>query len=298
MMFCTSADSLQVNLSTDATVDGVCSWVDMSSSANPSEDATHIKNTGSAGDYTVAAAPASGTKRVVKSLSIWNTDATDSTVVTVRKVVTSGTVLHTVVAVTLQPGQGLFYEDGAGWSTTPAQPTTLPSTVSVLLPPHFSTANLTSAKTITSASTFAVYVGKAPRGFTAATVRLRVTTAAATITWAEVALARGAVSVGGNPSLTVLGFADVSAIVNSTGQKSITVNVAAGQVVAPNDDLWVLIGNNATTALQVRALSIADDLQVGLQASRATRPSSNVGIAEAYTLEGATTLAAWTALVA
>jgi hypothetical protein len=297
MMFCTPADSLQVNLSTDAAVDGVCSWVDMSSSATV-EDATHIKNTGSAGDYTIAAAPASGTKRVVKSLSIWNVDATDATVVTVRKFVTSGSVLHTVVAVTLQPGQGLFYEDGAGWSTTPAQPTTVPATVSVLLPVLSSTANLTSAKTITSNSTFAVYVGKAPRGFSSATVRLRVTTAAATITWAEVAIARGSVSVGGSPSLTVVGWADVAAIVNSTGQKSITVNVASSQVVAPNDDLWVLIGNSATTALQVRALSIADDLQVGLQGSRATRPSSNVGVAEAYTLEGATTLAAWAALVA
>jgi hypothetical protein len=298
MIFCTAASSLKFNLANDAAVDGVCSWVDMSSSANPSEDETHVKTGGSAGDYTLAAPPASGVKRVVKSLSIWNVDATDAALITVQKVVTSGTVLHTNVSVTLQPGQGLFYEDGAGWSTTPAQPTTVPSTVSVLLPVLGATANLTSAKTITSNSTFAVYVGKAPRGFSACKVRLRVTTAAATITWAEVAIAKGSVNLGTNPALTVVGWADVSAIVNSTGQKSIDVNVSSSQIVAPNDDLWVLIGNSATTALQVRALSIADDLQVGLQASLATRPSSNVGVAQGYTIEGATTLAAWAALVA
>lgn len=297
MMFVTdSADSLVLSLANDSAVEAVCSWIDMSTSVLPAEDATHVRSGGSTGDYTLAGGPSSGVRRVVKSLSVWNVDATDAALVSIVK--SDGGTPHTICVQTLQPGQGLFYEDGAGWSTTPAQPTTVPSTVSVLLPRLSATANLTSAKTITSGSTFAVYVGKAPRGFSACKVRLRVTTAAATITWAEVAIAKGAVNLGTNPALTVVGWADVSAIVNSTGQKSIDVNVASSQVVAPNDDLWVLIGASATTALQVRALSIADDLQVGLQAALATRPSSNVGVAQGYTLEGATTLAPWAALVA
>jgi hypothetical protein len=119
----------------------------------------------------------------------------------------------------------------------------------------------------------------------------------ATITWGEVAIAKGAINVGGNPTLTVVGYADVSASFNSTGQKSTTVNVSAGQSISAGDDLWVIIGNAATTAAVMRAASIADDIQVGLQASVASRPSTIVGTPTAYTIEGATTLPAWVALI-
>lgn len=168
----------------------------------------------------------------------------------------------------------------------------------VLMARHFSTANLTSVKSITSNSSFAVYVGRAPRALTSVSARYRVTTAMATITWGEIALAKGAVNVGGNPTLTVVGYTDVSAIANSTGQKTTTINVSSGQTVAEGDDLWFVVGNQATTACVLRAQSIADDLQVGLQASLATRPSTIVGSSGAWTIEGATTLAPWVALVA
>lgn len=168
----------------------------------------------------------------------------------------------------------------------------------VILQPGFATANLTATKSLTSNSAFAVYMGRAPAALTSVQARYRVTTAAVTITWAEVALAKGAPVVGGNPTLTVVGFTNVAAVVNSTGQKTTTISVSGGQSVAAGDDVWLIIGNQSTTAAIVRAQSIADDLQTGTQASRAaTRPSLAVGGGQVYTIEGATTLAPWIAMV-
>lgn len=170
----------------------------------------------------------------------------------------------------------------------------------IRLAPTFATTNLTSTKTITSTNSFALYMGKAPADIDAGgtlKVRYRVTTAAATIVWAELAIAKGTPVAGGNPTLTVVGFASLSSVVNSTGQKATTVSVSAGQSIAAGDDLWLVIGCQATTACALRAQSIADDLQTGAQASGVLRPSLIVGTPTAYTIEGATTLAAWLAIV-
>lgn len=52
-----------------------------------------------------------------------------------------------------------------------------------------------------------------------------------------------------------------------------------------------------TTVAVLRAQSIADDIQVGVFANLATRPSTNVGSAQAYTIDGATATAPWFAVV-
>lgn len=185
--------------------------------------------------------------------------------------------------------QGPQGDQGIQGIQGPAGPSIAPS---VRFSPVFATANLTSTKTLTSGTAFALYVGKAPTANPTVNVRWRVTTAAATITWAEVAIATGAVVAGGNPSLTIRGFTNVAAVINSTGQKTTSVTTSG---VAAGDDIWIVIGNQATTAGVVRAQSIADDIQTGAQAARASqRPSTQSG-AQSYTIESATTLAAWVA---
>jgi hypothetical protein len=163
--------------------------------------------------------------------------------------------------------------------------------------PHFATANLTSTKATVSTNTYACYVGKVPRALTAAQLRFRVTTAAAAITWAEAALAKGPINLGGNPTLTVVGYTSLTGVVNGIGLKSVMISVNAGQSLSEGDDLWVLLGNQAITPMVLRAQSVADDLQVGTQAVLATQPSLNVGSAEVYTVESATTLAFWLAVL-
>ena len=244
----------------------------------------------------VVAGAASTVKRL--SSGRWrNNSSSVTTDLTFSK--TDGTNTDAIYKCTLLPGELVQY-DGAEFKHYDANgalygAVAAPQYSAVLMAPHFATANLTSTKTITSNSSFAVYIGKAPKSLSSIIARYRVTTAAATITWAELALAKGSINVGGNPTLTVVGFADVAAVINSTGQKSTTINVSAGQQVNPGDDLWLIIGNQATTAAVVRAASIADDIQVGVQASLATRPSTIVGSANAFTIEGATALAAWIA---
>lgn len=210
---------------------------------------------------------------------------------------TDGTNVNPAPKCTMLPGELLVY-DGAKflhYDSNMGLYAAVPSLQlpSLLVPPFFTTAALTGTRTITSTNSFAVYLGKAPRSLSSVALRLRVTTAAATITWAEVAIAKGLINIGGNPTLTVVGFADVSAVINSTGQKSVTVNVSSGQSVQYGDDLWAIIGNQATTAAVVRAQTMADDLSVGACATVVARPSTIVGTPTAFTNDGATNLPPW-----
>lgn len=298
MILTATTHSIELETSAAVSVDWCTAWVDHTASGGT--PGSNQGNVATATTTAIAAAPAASTQRQIKFVSLRNRGAASTTVVVKKDV--SGTEYHLSPPISLAAGETATWTDHGGWqvldaSGRPRVSTVAPLRAGVLLPAAFATANLTSAKTITSNSTFAVYMGRAPAALASVQVRYRVTTAAATITWAELAIAKGTVNVGGNPTLTVVGYADVSAVVNSTGQKTTTVNVSAGQAIVEGDDLWLLVGNSATTALQVRAQSIADDLQVGLQASLATRPSTNVGTTQAYTIEGATTLAPWAAII-
>jgi hypothetical protein len=107
-------------------------------------------------------------------------------------------------------------------------------------------------------------------------MRLNVTTAAATITWAEVAILAGNLNFGSFPaSLKVLGWADVSAVINSTGLKLVTVSLSV-QPAAAGDIIWAAVGNVATTSAGLRATSIVDHMAVGhfVTAAPPTRPST------------------------
>jgi hypothetical protein len=265
---------------------------------------TPVFNAGASNGATpvnIIAAPAASNTRRVKWVGITNGDSVGRTV-TVR-IDVSGTD-YNQASLLLPPGESIEFT-GELWVRRDAVGRIYTNGLrvgasAVLIGPGFATASLSSTRTITSTNTMAVYMGKCPRRVTesdSVDMRYRVTTAAATITWAEIAVATGAINVGSNPTLTVRGFTDVSAVVTSTGQKTTAVSPSAGQVIEEGDDLWALIGGVYSTALVVRAQSMADDLQVGIQASRVTRPSLNVGSGEAYTLDDATTLAPWVALV-
>lgn len=294
----TTSDAIRLITDKSTAVDWVTSFVDITSSATTPGSQTG--QVASATTTKIVNEPGASTQRLVKYVSVFNTSSSDN--VTVQLVRYNGTSDFVMRSTTLQPRESLHYNDTTGWQVfredgTPKGGLVIAAPVpSINVSPIFATANLTGTKTITSTNSFAVYMGKAPRPLTSVVMRYRVTTAAATITWAEVALAKGAPVLAGNPSLTVVGTADVSAVINSTGQKSTTINVNGAQTVGEGDDLWLLIGNQATTAAVVRAQSIADDLQAGFQASAVQRPSLIVGTPTSFTLEGATTLAAWVAI--
>jgi len=298
-MILTGSDILRITTTSAATLSVYASYTDHGRERTArGRTSTAIS---SATTTTVLAGPGAPTHREVGMLAVANNHASTSDTVTIEHY--DGTTATGVWAGALAAGESVVYLQDAGWTVRNSSgiPKTSamnsPNYGSVLMSPAFATANLAGTRSITSTNTYAVYVGKAPRSITSANVRYRVTTAAITVTWAEVALATGSINVGGNPTLTVRGYADVSGVVTSTGQKTTSLSVSSGQSINEGDDLWVLYGNNATTVTVLRAQSIADDLQVGAAAFLATRPSLNVGNGQAYTIETATALSPWVALV-
>lgn len=167
----------------------------------------------------------------------------------------------------------------------------------ILRNPMFSTAGLTSVRTVTSTNTLAVYVGKAPKPFAAAdtmTFRFRIVTRAiGAVTWCECAIAKGSLSLAGNPTLTPVGYADFSGSIGTAGLYSQSVAISNGQSIAAGDDVWLLFGGQFASAPTLRAASIADDLGCGTSASAVTRPSSNVGSGVAFTIDSTTDLPPW-----
>lgn len=259
---------------------------------------TTAANTGTLLDL-LAGVASPGRFTLVKSINVRN-DHPSVAQGTCKIIKTDGTTPAPLNIGPLAAGEGMgIDENGMPWRVDTngglylaGVPQQFPS---LLVCPMFATASLTGTKTLTSGTAFAVYLGKATKSISSAQLRYNVTTAMATITWGELAIAKGSINIGGNPTLTVVGYADISAVANSTGRKSTTVNVSSGQSINAGDDLWAIIGNSATTAAVVRAPSMADDIQVGVQASVASRPSTIVGTPTAFTIEGATTLAPWIA---
>lgn len=166
--------------------------------------------------------------------------------------------------------------------------------VGVRIPPrlmqgYHNAGNLTDLYVTVAGTAIAVWLGTASWKSTSVALRYRVTTAAATITYAEVGIFSGAVNLGGNPTLTRLGYADVSAVVNSTGIKSTAVTLSTA--CNPGDNLWAVFGNDATTPMQLRA-GLADDIQTGICATLAARPSTATS-PTAWTIAGATVALPW-----
>ena len=249
----------------------------------------------------VVGSPASATQRNVKWLTARNKDASNVNTITINH--TDGSTVVQIFVCTLRAGETAIYNDQTGFcimdATGRKRERSLMNSSQApyfMLSPVFATANNTTVKTITSGSSFATYMGKAPRAMSKVVARVRVTTAMATITWGEVAIAKGTPSLGGNPTLTVVGYTDVSGVFNATGSFSVTIAVDPTQVINEGDDLWLLVGNAATTACVVRGQSIADDLSSGLSGSVASRPSTIVGTPTAVTADTTAATAAWVML--
>jgi hypothetical protein len=293
-MILEGSDIMRITTTTAATLTVFAAFTDI----GPTRTARGRQTTAisSATTTTILSGPGGVTDREVSTLAVANTHASLSDTVTLEHY--NGTTAAELWKGTLGPGERLAIVGGVptvfNSSGVPkAAPIAGANQSAVLASPLFATANLTSVRSITSTNTYAVYIGRAPRALTSVGLRYRVTTGAATITWAELAIAKGAVNVGGGPTLTVVGYADVSGTVTGTGQFTTAVNVSPGQSINEGDDLWALYGNNASTVTVLRAQSIADDLQSGVFAYLSTRPSTNVGNAQAYTIDGATALAPW-----
>jgi len=149
--------------------------------------------------------------------------------------------------------------------------------------------DLTTLTAYVSNSCYFYYLGRALGPITTCDVVCRVGTAAATITWAEVAIFKGDVLANAAASLSRLGFTSVSGTFNTTGIKKTAVALTG---VQGGDDLWVVFGSQATTPYQLRA-GLADDIQDGSFQSAALARPSTVATPFATTLGSATLAIPW-----
>jgi len=130
-------------------------------------------------------------------------------------------------------------------------------------------------------NTYFGYVGRIWKAITTCVFRTRCTIAiTGTIVWAEVGVFKGAFTVGAAPTLTRLGFTDVSSTFNSTGVKSTTISLSG---VSVGDELWFAYGSDTSLLgdnLAIRA-GLADNIESGVMARHVGQLS---GIADATTV--------------
>lgn len=185
-------------------------------------------------------------------------------------------------------GKRSIQSDGANWFTTDNALSSATSTaqVGVLVSPHHSTSNVTGTRTLSTGTSLAYYVGRAPKALTSVTVAYKVTSGATGITWAELGIAKGSINPGGNPTLTPVGYADASVPFAAATAQQTTVNVDAGQSVAQGDDLWVIYAKSSTGSPIFRANTNGqDEIGVGFYATANVRPSTTLGTGAAWTID-------------
>lgn len=301
MILSATTESLELVTTSTANIAWTVSWTDYSTSATTITPGSNQGTVSSATDTTIVAAPSTNVARTVACITIRNTHATAKNTVTVQKDV-SGTEYPLMPPVTLRAGEAMCFTHAAGWQVLTAQgvprmqSANIAPPASLRLPAGFM--GSTSTKTLTKGTTFGVYIGRAEWAQTLWSVRYNITTAAtATVSWAEVAVAKGDLTLATNPSLTVVGYADISSTITGTGAQSVSVNLSSGQIVHEGDDLWVLLGHDGSgTTAVARACSVADELTCGFQVSATERPSLILGTGTTFSIESSAALGLWVAL--
>ena len=282
-------------------------YTDMTSSAiTPGVQTTAVGGTTTA--TTVLSAPAASTQRVVKeirislyggatnadySLSIVNTTAsTDLSILGGGDSATTNTRSY--------ESSIIQYTETGGWqlmsmNAENQQPIKLNCTGKYWQPLKgmCDRANATATIALATQAPVAVYLGPVNYAAQGAVIQFRVTTAPATsITYVECALAQGSISAGANVTLYRLGFLAWDQM-SGTGVKSFFIPFSYPPDATKGDDLFAIIGTQASTAGTLRG-GLADDLQSGGYATGSSlRPSSITnpsGAGSSFTIAGATTV--------
>jgi hypothetical protein len=234
---------------------------------------------------TIVTSPASSTQRQIKTI-IFNNNDTIAHIVTVNYVNNAST--RQLLSWALDVNETLIYTDALGWrilTSIGAEKSTASRLVpSQLLSGPFNASSGSLTASMTSTTAFAMYLGSAKQVSSSISLRYRVTTLASTITYAEMGIFKGNINLGGNPTLTRLGYADVSGMVNSTGQKTTTVTLTTPTAIG--DELWAVYGNQASVVAVLRAGS-PDDIGCGMLAKVTARPST-VASPTAWTIDTTT----------
>lgn len=283
-----STNDLKLTTSSASAIDWTLSYI-ISSSTTPFTPDEASGAIASATTTTILAAPAAGITNNVGSAVFKNIGASSNTLTLINYVNPDS---FTIFKCTLRTGESLhfraiesrpFYITSARGArrdrlVRPASAT--PTLLSGMLHAPRSSISTISVNSLG----FWQAVGIVPRDdITSLTVVFKVTTAATSVTWGEVAIA---LREPNNPTdrgkTTVVGYADIAADITSLGTKVITLNIASEQKIYAGQHIFAGIAAVASgTALVVSSVgSTTDDIRVGAAMIdwSGIRPSTVVGI--------------------
>lgn len=277
MVLDSTTDNLYVSLSSNITT----SQLNFYSTFNiiTSTTLTPSKNQGTTNNTTLTQlipSPSSGQQNQLRYCSILNTDTKPNTIL----IQYSGSSNSAVILNTsLLPNESVQYTTNNGWQV-------YTNTGSLKVLGSYDSPNslrncmylkpITTATTLTlvSGTDYAVYLGKADRKYNTISMRYSVTSSPSPITWSEIAIYKGSPTLNGTTTvLNFCGFANVSATVGTTGDKTTTITVTG---ITINDDLYAVFGSSHTGTYSLRGCS-ADDLGTGFfsTVTGSLRPSTN-----------------------
>src|SRR3972149_1351113 len=215
--------------------------------SRPATPGASDTQTNGATAVTVVAAPAGSTQRQVKALTIYNADTAAATI---YFRLNNGSTMRIIRQTTLAPGETWVYTQEAGFQVLDIMGMQKIGGSIVRYAPilGYSTkdaANLTAVTALATTVCHCYYAGVAPFATSSINLLVNVTTLVATITWAEIAIYKGTPMLNAVcPDLTRLGWANVAAVYNTTGRKN--VNIPLTVPANPGDNLWVVLGSQAT----------------------------------------------------
>jgi hypothetical protein len=251
-------------------------YVDHTASASTPGSSDIVTNNATA--VTAVAAPNTSTQRQVKMLTVYNAD---TAAMTVQVQLNNNSTARIIGRWTLAVGESLVYQNEVGFCIYDVTGLikaggTLSRQPDIMKYVDFWSANLTTVTaSYTSGKGQLFYMGVCSKASSSIDSLVNVTTAVATITWAEVAIFKGTPTLNAAcPDLTRLGYADVSGVYNGTGVKKVTIPLTVNAQVG--DNLWLYIGAAATTMLVCRG-GLANNLQSGTHQTLAQRPSLYAG---------------------
>lgn len=261
-------------LSTDYTVH----YADHTSSGVLSGN--NVGNVATATTTTIVSAPASSTTRQIFLITVKNKHASSTQTVRLQ-LDNGGTDYYVSPTVSLLPGETLHYTRGrcfVAGTRGEKKATILGKVMANFLATYAWVASTSGSHSHTSGTTYAQYIGKAYKsGSSSVQVRYNVATALnGSVTWGEIAIAKGPPLWMKFPTLRVIGYADVTAIANSTGRKTTQINLSSGETISEGDDLWFLGGSQASTPMVIRscANTATDGVDQGWHVSQSVRPST------------------------
>ena len=223
--------------------------------------------------------PSASQQNQLRFCSIYNADTTNASV-TIEY--TGNTGRSIIFLSSIDPGDSIQYTQNRGWRTFGAmgQERILgmnDSPGELRLPPNLKPVNVTDILTCASGTDYGFYLGKADRPYSNIKVRYNVVGNPTPTTYAEIAIYKTFIKLASATTVVdFCGFADVSAVINTTGNKTTTINVTG---ITENDDLFVVFGTVHTGTFTLRS-GIPDVISTGSVGSVAgsLRPSTNTSL--------------------